>query len=120
MGLKEELLGLEDREIVEVEVKQWGGRKVRVAAMSAAERDQYELESYEEAELAKKEGRRVRNVRARMLVQCLVDELGQRIFTTADIDALGGKSAAALDRLYSVAQRLNGYSLKDVKDLEKN
>lgn len=119
-GLKEELLGLEDREIVEVEVKQWGGRKIRIASMTAADRDQFELQNYEEVETAKKENRRSRNVRARMLVMCIVDEKGERVFSEADIEALGKKSAVALDRLYGVAQRLNGYSLKDVKELEKN
>ena len=37
-----------------------------------------------------------------------------------DIEALGGKSAAVLDRLFGVAQKINGMAAADIEALEKN
>lgn len=120
MGLREEILGQDDLPSRAVAVPEWGGREVRVKSMTGAERDAYELDIYAEREAAKKESRKPRNVRARLLVRCLVGEDGKLLFGEADIEALGAKSAAALDRLYDVARTLNGYSEADAKALEKN
>ena len=43
-----------------------------------------------------------------LLVKTVVDENGQPIFTNDDIPALMGKSKAAIDRLMTVAMRVNG------------
>ena len=45
-----------------------------------------------------------------------MDESGDRIFTDKDITALGKKSAAALDKVFSAARELNGFG----DDIEKN
>lgn len=116
MGLAEEILGLDDRKVVEVEVPEWGGRQIRVATMTAADRDLYELEIYED----KKAGRGVTNVRARMVARCVVDAQGERVFSEAQVAALGRKNAKALDRLYDAATRVNGLSAADQEALEKN
>jgi len=50
----------------------------------------------------------------------ICDEEGTRLFAAKDMDELGKKSAAALDRIFTVAQRLNGLSGEDVEDLAKN
>jgi hypothetical protein len=47
-------------------------------------------------------------VRGRMVAWCCVDAEGRRMFTDADVDVLAAKSAVALDRIHSVAQRLSG------------
>ena len=57
------------------------------------------------------------NVRARLCLLCLVDENGDRLFQEEDTFPLGGKSAAALDRIFTVAQRLNGLRDQDVDEL---
>lgn len=114
MGLAEEILALEDRAWLEVEVPEWN-RKLRVMALSATDRDAYEVELY----LERKAGGVARNVRARLVGRCLVDEAGARVFTDAQIEALGRKSAKALDRLFEAASRLNGLTEKDVAELEK-
>ena len=51
---------------------------------------------------------------------CVVDDAGERLFTDKDAAELGKKSAAALDRVFAVAQRLNGLSPSDVEELTKN
>jgi hypothetical protein len=50
-------------------------------------------------------------VRVRLLIQTLCDEDRRLRFTAADAPKLLEKSPAALDRLYSVAARLNGLAL---------
>ena len=53
-------------------------------------------------------------------VLCLLDENNERLFQPEDEFPLGGKSAAALDRIFTVAQRLNGLRDEDVSELAKN
>ena len=57
------------------------------------------------------------NVRSKLCAMCIVDEDGARLFSDEDIDALGEKSAAPLDRIFGVAMRLSGLGTKDVDKL---
>jgi hypothetical protein len=79
--------------------------------MTGAERDRFE-----QAYLTEKTA----NIRARTAAACICDDQGARLFSDADVAELGQKSAAALDRIFDVAMRLNRISKKDVDDLEKN
>lgn len=122
MGLKEELLALADRPFEEVPVPEWDavlkGAKLRITAMSAADRDAWELEAYLERKGVGAAA--AKNVRAKLVARCLVDESGERVFGEADVAALGRKSAKALDRLFDVAQRLNGLTETEMKAIEGN
>ena len=60
----------------------------------------------------------MKNLRSRLVVLCAVDESGKRIFNDSDADALGKKSAAAVDRLFTAASKHNGFSSKDIEELE--
>lgn len=120
MATKEEILALEDLGFIEVPVPEWGGKVMRLKAMSGATRDQFELSTFQDSEAAKKAGGHSTNVRARMAVFSLVNEEGALLFTEADIPALGAKSAKALDRIYDAAQKLNGYTRAEAEKLEKN
>lgn len=46
-----------------------------------------------------------------------MDENGERLFQEEDTFPLGGKSALAIDRIFSVARRLNGFDDKGVEEL---
>jgi len=96
----------------DVEVPEWGGT-VRVRTMTGLERDRFE------AEMLAAEGAGA-NVRARLVGRCMIDAGGKALFDDQTLDALGAKSARALDRVFTVAQRLNGLSGADVDELEKN
>ncbi len=100
-----------------IQVPEWGG-EVYVRVMSGTERDAYEDETY------RLNGRDVslnrRNLRARLLVKCIADEAGNRVFSDAEADALGATPAPQLDRVYSFAAKLNGLSAKDEEDLAGN
>lgn len=114
---KNAILSQSDREIELVEVPEWGG-VVFVRSLSGEERDQFE------ASIIERNGRDVRtnlrNLRARLVVLAACDESGNPIFSPGDADALGAKSAAALDRIFSVAQRLSGLRENDVQELAEN
>lgn len=60
------------------------------------------------------------NMRAKLLVKCLVDEAGDRLFQDSDASALGGKNGAVIDRLYDVASALSGLSEDEKAELEGN
>jgi hypothetical protein len=111
MLTREQILQCDDlpREIVKV--PEWGG-EVQVRTMTGTDRDAFE------ASLIGKEGR-LENVRARLVSLAVCDESGERLFADADITALGAKSAKALDRVFAVAQRLNGIG-SDQVDQAKN
>lgn len=114
---KQDILNAPDRAFEEVPVPEWGGA-VRVKSLSGRERDAFE------ASLVKGSGKNRSsdfvNMRARLCAVCIVDEAGTRVFEDNEVEMLGAKSAAALDRVFGVAQRLSGMSDEDVKELEKN
>lgn len=60
------------------------------------------------------------NMRAKLLVKCLVDEAGERLFQDSDASALGAKSGTVIDRLYDIASRLAGLSEDEKAELEGN
>lgn len=109
-----EILAASDTPIVEMEVPEWG-TWVRVKTLSAAERDQFENS------IIQRNGRNVKqnllNVRARLVATALVDENGAPLFSFDDVEALGHKSARALDRIFAKAQELAGMREEDVEEL---
>lgn len=115
MSLKDTILAAQDMKREAVEVPEWACT-VYVRCMSASERDSFESAVYD----AKSKGVTGENIRAKLLVRCLCDDNGARLFTDTDVASLGSKSAAVVDRLFDIAQRLNGIGAKDVEDLEKN
>jgi hypothetical protein len=114
---RDAILQAEDAKIASVDVPEWGGH-VFLRVMSGTERDDFEAETYVTRGRSVELNRH--NFRARLLVRCICDDKGEPIFTRKDIDALGKKSAKALDRAFSVAQKLNGLSADDVEELTKN
>jgi hypothetical protein len=115
---KQEILAIDDLKYEDVQVPEWGGAWVRVRTLQANERDRFE------ASTVQRNGRQITtnldNIRARLCLLCMVDENGERLFQEEDTFPLGGKSAAALDRIFTVAQRLNGLRDEDVQELAKN
>lgn len=119
---REDILGADDLPRELVEVPEWGG-SVWVRTMTGTERDAYEA-SIIEVKLGPKGQasveRRMDNSRAKLLARSICGDDGERIFTESDISALGRKSAKALDRVFEVAQRLNGMTEDDIEELAGN
>lgn len=111
---KKQILEAEDKKTVEVEVPEWGG-SVIVSTISGTARD-----AFEQAICDSKGNYTGKNIRAKLLIASCVDNKGGALFTKQDIVALGAKSSAALDRLFSAAQKLNAVTDEDVEELAKN
>ena len=102
-----------------VRCPEWGG-EVAVRGMTGRQRDEFELASLKH----ERDGNMVpdqRNLRARLIIWCVVDEdTGERLFTEADLEELGDKSAAPLVRIAEAAARLSGLSEDDVEELAES
>ena len=110
---KDQILQAKDLPTETVEVPEWGG-SVIVKTMTGTERDAYE------SSIVKGKKVDMTNIRAKLCAICIVDDNGERLFTDRDVVALSKKSAKALDRIFDVAQKLNGLGKADVEELEKN
>ena len=116
MGLlsRSDIFAVDDSSHEDVEVPEWGGT-VRVKALTGRERIEYERSIVEQR------GTKLRltlaDANSRLVQLASVDEQGQRLFSRADIEALSGKSAAALNRVVEVARRLAGLSDEDMEEL---
>ncbi len=114
---RQDILNARDIKTEIVKVPEWGGN-VMIKAMTAAERDKWESSRYtvKGTEITMK----LDNIRARLVSLSCIDEANNPLFTVADIEALGAKSAAALDRIYTAINKINGLTKSDSEDLEKN
>lgn len=117
MLTRDQILTAQDIQTEEVHVPEWGGT-VLVRALDGEERDSLE------ASMIQGKGKNaqvnLKNLRAKLVARSIVDESGKRLFEDGDIPALAKKSAAALNRVYEVAQRLSGITPEDVDELTKN
>jgi hypothetical protein len=115
---RDDILKAADITVEEVDVPEWGGT-VLVRAMTGQQRDEFELG----ARMATRGGDYLPagyNFRAQVIALCCVDDDGKRLFTVADVDTLGEKSAAPLDRIYDVVARLSGMAPGDAESMKEN
>lgn len=116
---KDQILSSEDLPFEEMEMPEWGG-KVNVRGLTGKERDAFE-ESI--ADKSGEEGApkvNLNNFRAKLVVLTVVDENGKRVFSDTDADALGKKSARAINRVFEKARKLSGIGKDDVEEMTKN
>lgn len=115
---RDAILKAKDMKTEVVSVPEWGG-DVIVATITGEARDQMENRIW--GERVNPDDRRINNVRAKVVAACVVDEKGNRLFPNDDdVERLGKKSGKALDRVFTVARRLNGIGTKDIEEMEKN
>lgn len=108
--LRDQILAADDLKVIAVDVPEWGCT-VHVRTMSGGERDAFEERQQRDP---------FKDIRARLAVLTVCDEEGNLLFTDADIPALTKKSAAALDRIFAAATKLNKFSKEDLDELQKN
>jgi hypothetical protein len=111
---KDDILKAQDLKTETVHVPEWGG-DVTVRGMTGAERDKFEASIV----TSKGKDRAVNmvNIRAKLASLTICDEQGKRLFSEADVEKLSAKSAAVLQRIFIVAQKLSGIGEADVKEL---
>jgi hypothetical protein len=115
---KDEILEAQDLKTETVPVPEWGG-SVNVRMMNGLDRDAFEAGLV----IVGEDGSRkpnYRGMRARLVALTIVDDAGNRLFEDEDVERLSLKSAAALERVAAVAQRLNGLGAKAEEEAEKN
>lgn len=116
---KDLVLSADDIKIEAVPTPEWGGT-VYVRTIGGTEKDAFELGSTRKH--GKTREQHLDNIRARLCAYCLCDAAGAPFFEHPERDApaLGRKSSAALERIWTVARTLNAMDQKDVDDLTKN
>ncbi len=117
---KDAIFAADDVEFEDVDTPEWGeGAKVRIKSISGTQRD-----AYETSLVVERGGNRTlntRNARAKLLVLCIVDEAGQRMFTDErDIHRLGAKNAKVVERIFDACRKLSGLSKEDVDSLTED
>lgn len=116
------ILETDDTVYEDVPVPEWNRKnpnaKVRVRSLTGTDRDAFETSLL--VGTGKNQRMSTLNIRAKLAALSIVDYLGEPLFALEDILALGKKNAAALDRVFEVAQRLSGISDADVEELAKN
>lgn len=90
---------------------------MRLKGMTGTERDRWEA-SMQPRGNSKKPN--LENFRARLIIQCAVDQDGNRIFNAGDAKMIGSKSAKAISRVFDKCQEMNGLSESDVEDLTED
>lgn len=114
---REAILNVSDIKTEEVPVPEWGG-VVLVKGLTGEQRNDYEMSLIQGK--GKNRDVNMKNAVAKLVGLSIVDEDGKRIFTDADVEALGKKSGAALSRVQAVASKLSGLSDGDMDELTKN
>lgn len=126
---REQILQKADLQVEFVEIPEWASEEtpdagVYVRGLTGEARDAFEMAMLEQRRNAKGKNVQIinlKNLRAKLVVRCAVDhadpELAREIFTPADVEELGHKSAAALQRIYQKARELSGLSDEDVDEL---
>jgi ribosomal protein L12E/L44/L45/RPP1/RPP2 len=118
---RDQVLAADDTKYATVAVPEWGaGGEIRLKSLSGFERDAFEQSVLVEAADGESKKVDLSNVRAKLVAASAVDELGQRLFTEADVEALGKKNGAALERVNAAAQKLSKLRKKDIDELLKN
>lgn len=103
---KDQILEAADLKNEQIDVPEWGG-SVLVRTMTGADRDAFEQSMISTQADGTRKPNMV-NMRSKLVALTLVDEGGNLLFTLSDVERLALKSAAALERVFSAAQRING------------
>ena len=129
MLTRDQILAADDITTEEVHVPLWGGT-VLVRGMTGTERNLFEDACTKEIPAGNRAGRRAGQTVTKFVkdnIMAKLCALGAWWTTTArscsrmtDIDALGKKSGAALQRVMEVAMRLSGLDDDDIDDMAKD
>lgn len=108
---RDQILGAVDFNFVDVDVPEWNG-SVRLRGLSAAERDEFEASLGVSQDLV--------NMRARLVVNCLVDENGDKLFKSSEAKELGKKNGQVINMLFDEVRKLSGMADEDLGIAEGN
>jgi hypothetical protein len=111
---RDEILAANDLPTEEVPTPEWFvNGAVLVRALSAAEWIEVGRQTMHRDGAAGDDA--MLDLMVKIPAMCIVDEHGQRLFTDADLDALGKKNPLPLKRIMDVVQRLSDLDQGDAK-----
>lgn len=108
------ILAVDDMKFEIIQIPEWGFA-IRIRSMTGEERDAFESSIAGEGKKMN-----TQNIRAKLVMLTVVNAKGERIFNKDQIDQLGKKSAAALNRVYEASAKLSAITKADVEELAKN
>ena len=91
---------------------------VRLRSVTERERSQFEADTLDKTGKLSKRG--MMTVKPRLIVMCVVDEKGEPLFTSADVDRLLDMDSVTCNLISDAAQKLAGITESDLEELEKN
>lgn len=105
-----------DTTIVSVDTPEWGDdASVCVRSLSGNERDAYEQSIFEQGQ------GNFRGLRAKLVALALCDDAGEPMgFTQAEVEQLGNKNGAVIDRLFERVKAISGMADEAVEQAAKN
>jgi hypothetical protein len=126
---KNDIFKVEDIVKEYVDIPEWNGG-LYIKVLSGEERDAFEEGMFKSNDMGDFT-RNLKNMRAKLIAFAAVDVNNKPIFDSilkydiqgklyGDVADLGKKSSIVLDRMYTVAQRLNKLRKEDIEDLTKN
>lgn len=93
------------------------GGEVLLQGLTGQQRDKFEGDSVQQK--GRNRTTNYENMRARLVVLGVIDDDGARVFTDADVPAVGNLPAADLDVMFDGVRELSGMSAEDVDELGK-
>lgn len=111
MNLKEQIKNAQDCKVEKVHVPEWDAT-IHLKQISLGERVSLWTKLEEKGHEAR--------LTAHILLVCICDEHGKRVFTDDDYDILAAKNAKVVDRLGKQAGELNSMVSAAVDDAKKN
>jgi hypothetical protein len=113
-----------DLPVTPVMIPEWGGITLYIRPMTAKDKDEWQARQlFLNADVKEKGGKVViQNLSASLLVKMLChDPEGKHfIFSDAEIDAMGEKSAVVINRLQEAIRTASGVTKADQEQIEKN
>lgn len=119
-ALRERILKADDVKRVAIDLSEWWpdlDGELFVTSMSAAERSRYEASMGFDASGNAKD---LHNIQTKLVLRCLVDATGSRIFGDDDVEILSSKGAAPIQEIFEAAADLNGLTKDAIGKIEKN
>ena len=100
-----------------LECPEWG-QTLHVRTLTGAERD--EFENTVQSASKGKGGLDLRGLKIKLVLLTLCDDHGDLLFDATDALVLNSKSSKVIDRIFQVAQKLNGLTADDVDEMVGN
>ncbi len=113
---KDALLGPAKRRFATVEIADLG--KVRIRSLTEGERSRIETSMMGKA--GEVNANKLVDLKCRMIVECVVDDDGNQVFSKTDIDRLRQQDCKVTNDISDAIQSHCGFSKTDLENLEKN